>query len=64
MCTSKSEKEDSLCFLFLKVWEGENWKRRIIIHGILYHSVASDEFFQLWKNYTDSVGNKHISLGI
>ena len=31
MCTLKSEKEYSLCFLFLKVLEGENWERSTII---------------------------------
>ena len=56
MCTSKSEKEYSLGFLFLKVWQGENWKCCIIIRRISYHFVASDESCQLRKNYADSVG--------
>ena len=62
MCTSRSEKEYSLCFLFLKVWEGENWKRSTIIHKISYHFVASDKFYQLCKNYAYFVRNKYISL--
>ena len=32
--TSKTEKEYSLCFLLLKVWERENWKRSLIIPRI------------------------------
>ena len=34
MCTSKSDKEYLLFFLFLKVWQGEKWKRGIIIPRI------------------------------
>ena len=56
MCTSKSEKEYSLCFLFFKVWKGENWKRRRIIPRISYHFVDSDAVRStLRKNYADSV---------
>ena len=29
--SSKTEKEYSLYFLLLKVWEGENWKRNLIM---------------------------------
>ena len=63
MRTSKAKRNIYFVFLFLKAWVGDNWKSSIIIPRIYYHFVGSDEFYQLWKNYADSVGNEHISLG-
>ena len=61
MCTSKSEKEYSLCFLLLKVCGGENWKRNIIILRfsiILYPLMSSI----VYKKKHDSARAKKFSF--
>ena len=53
MYSSKSEKHYSLCFLFFKVWQGENCKHRRIIPRIQYHFVDFDGSYQFEKNYAN-----------